>query len=166
MIPYSELLTNPHTPALNGLEDTTAKLFIIMCYHKDSEVVYLNKDKIESRWLAAKAQCGYPGGVEELTEYISNFLIAQNEPVWQQYVSCQTLFNEYQRLIIKPLKDDNDDDKNLKAATLKTKLVDDCDKLIERLSTYLDKIFEKDKSIIEHVKKKRITVESIASSKH
>lgn len=159
---YSELIENPSDDSLLSIIDKKARLFIICAYHKDSEIVYVSKDNIHNRWELAKEKSGYNGDLSELTEAISLFLVAQNEPVWQQYVSCQTLFNEYQKLIIKPLADSNDDDKNLKAATLKSKLVEDCDSLIERLSTYLDKIFDKDKSIIEHVKKKRITVESIA----
>lgn len=159
---YSELVDCPSDESLLSVDDKSARLFIICAYHKDSDIVYVSKDNIESRWELARTKSGYTGEISELTEAISTFLVAQNEPIWQQYVSCQTLFNEYQKLIIKPLADANDDDKNLKAATLKSKLVEDCDSLIERLSTYLDKVFDKDKSIIEHVKKKRITVESMA----
>ena len=71
-------------------------------------------------------------------------------------------FNEYQEIIIKPLKQEADDDKLLKAAQLKSKLIEDSDKILEKIEVYLNKIFDKDKGVIDFVKTKPITPESIS----
>lgn len=158
---YNELIKSPNIKCLDGLPKE-AKLFIIMCYHKDSEIVNKYKDKLEDRWGAAKQKTGFSGLPGELYVEISEFLIYQNNILWQQYCSCQTLFFEQQKLIMKPLNDSNDDDTNLKAVTLKAKCVNECDSLIEKLDSYLNKIFDKDKNLISHVKAKPIRPENVS----
>jgi hypothetical protein len=159
---YKELLTKLDLPILNGLNESQKK-FIIMCYHKDSDLVSKYKDKLKDKWVEAKAKTGYKGEASDLYEYISKFLISQNDAVWQQLCSCQSTFNEYQEIILKPLQQSADDDKLLKAASLKSKLIDDCDKLIDKIDSYLSKVFEKDKSLINIVKTKPISPENIST---
>ena len=157
---YNQQLKYPTHPSLDGL-DELAKKFIVMCYHKDSDIVMAYKDKLEERWSVAKQKTGFKGEAELLYSNIADFLQSQNNTLWQQYCSCQSLFQEYQKLIIKPLDNTTDDDKLIKSATLKSKLVLDSDILIDKMASYLDKIFEKDKKLIEYQKRKPITPENV-----
>lgn len=162
MSEYKQLMQKLDLPILEGLSESQKK-FIIMCYHKDSDLVSKHKDKLKDKWIEAKKLTGFKGEASELYEHISKFLIYQNDSVWQQLCSCQSTFNEYQEIILKPLQQSADDDKLLKAASLKSKLIDDCDKLIDKIDSYLSKVFEKDKSLINIVKTKPISPENISN---
>lgn len=99
---------------------------------------------------------------------VAEFLALQKDRLISKIASTETAFWEYQKLIFDPIKNGNDDkDKDvLSAATTKTKLIEDSNKLDDLLQKYYSELSNGNDEVVEEVRKKNMgfSPEAIASN--
>ena len=78
-------------------------------------------------------------------------------------VSNEQTFYEYQQRLLEPVDAEKDKDL-LQALQIKSKLMEDCNNINERLDGYYRKLFGEDENVSRSVvKRKRLTPEQIAA---
>ena len=100
---------------------------------------------------------------EHFVHCISEYLISQNNRLWSMIVSNEQTFYEYQQRLLEPVDAEKDKDL-LQALQIKSKLMEDCNNINERLDGYYRKLFGEDENVSRSVvKRKRLTPEQIAA---
>lgn len=102
---------------------------------------------------------------DAVREMINGYLRFINNRTWSMLVSTEEMFNEYQKLIMKPVSTAGEDKEKdiLAAADMKKKLREECNLMDEHLKRYYQEIFGDNDDLKElHTKKKRVSPESIA----
>lgn len=69
------------------------------------------------------------------------FLKEQQDTYWSMIISSEQTFYEYQQALLEPVTSFKDDKDKLAATQLKSKLMDDSDRIAERIETYYAKVF-------------------------
>ena len=100
---------------------------------------------------------------EHFVHCISEYLISQNNRLWSMIVSNEQTFYEYQQRLREPVEAEKDKEL-LQALQIKSKLMEDCNNINERLDGYYRKLFGEDENVSRSVvKRKRLTPEQIAA---
>lgn len=128
---YIELAFNPNSTLVQEYRDDAVKIRTNALKMADlpfSEKIINGQDKA-------------------LNEQIVDYLISLNNPLWSLIVSNLTVLLEYQYILAQPIDLKGGDKDILIAAEKKDKILESCQKISERLKTYMDKFFDKDKDL-------------------
>jgi hypothetical protein len=102
----------------------------------------------------------------EFLKMVHEFLVYQNNRVWAMIVSSEQTFYEYQQKLLKPVTDADGDKNLLQATQIKSKLMEDCDSINQRLEGYYRKFYGDDEELVKKSDSfRRFTPEDIANLK-
>lgn len=93
------------------------------------------------------------------------FLVDQNDMYWSMLQSNWQTFWEYQRALNTRIESFNGDKQKMDALNVKSKLMDECDKITERVETYLQKVFGDGEEQVKAKELKSFTPETMAYRK-
>lgn len=97
-------------------------------------------------------------------EMVHGFLVYQNNRVWSMIVSSEQTFFEYQQKLLRPVTDADGDKNLLQATQIKSKLMQDCDDINQRLENYYRKFYGDDELLASKSEGfRRYTPEDIAN---
>jgi hypothetical protein len=96
----------------------------------------------------------------EVGKMIFAFLKYLNNREWSQIVVNEQIFEEYTRLLMKPI-DGDDDKKILEAANVKSKLREECKTIIEDLDKFYKLFYGDDPALKNTIKKKPVRPETM-----
>lgn len=150
-----------HFPALSAIKAFEKKgsipidhqlliRYVFYCYDKKSKLqTYpeLDKRKKEAARLAGihptnvHLKALFDNQFKEVREMIIAFCRMQNNRLFQMRITALEAFYEYQSIILDPIDQKLDDDKMLRAANLKTKLIEDCDSIHEKINHYDEELY-------------------------
>jgi hypothetical protein len=91
------------------------------------------------------------------------FLKDQNDMYWSMIVSNEQTFYEYQKALISEVVSYKDDKQKMDALNVKSKLMDECDKITNRVESYYAKVFGDGEAQMKARQLKNFSPESIAS---
>ncbi len=148
-------------PRLNTIkafcQSSTSKLdfnralrYVMFCYDKNSKLLEISDLKSRKEMAAKLAGFGsLNSSVKQMMSngyaFVNDMIIAycrlQNNRLFQMKITALEAFYEYQRIIIEPIDSELDDDKIMRAANLKTKLIEDCDLIHEKIKKYNLELF-------------------------
>ena len=137
--------------------------YIKLIYSPDSPIVRDFPDLAERKAQAAK-RTGCDGVFfhKEAAKYI----ISLNNMLWTEIVSNETAFEEYTLRVNKPLSDELDEDKLLKAVTVKSTMLTQMGDIRKRITTLRNEMFHSDEELVEtHRSIKDFTAEAVAGIK-
>jgi hypothetical protein len=97
----------------------------------------------------------------DLQTLVTEFLIDQNDFYWSMIVSNTQTFYEYQKALLSEVVLVESEKDRLQSLQIKGKLMDDCEKIAERVEVYYQKVFG-DNKIAEKARSKNFTPESMA----
>jgi len=100
---------------------------------------------------------------EQAFDFVLNFLRYQNNKTWAVLVSNEEVLFQYQEELLKPVTNYKTDKDKLSAHDLKSKLMAESDKILERIELYEEKIYGTDKDLLNKVRQAPITPEQIAN---
>lgn len=144
----------PSVKALDGREDADKLLkYVMLMYDKNSPAVRFWQDVAQR-----KRECAVLAGYDlksdyktlesvfdftdfNLQEITIEFLKDQNNLVWAMIVSNEQTFYEYQKTIMSEVLAFDSDKEKMSAVIIKTKLMQDSDEIVERLTGYYAKVF-------------------------
>lgn len=148
-----------YTPKEGEKRDQVIR-YVLYLYDMKSPFVSHYSD-LQERKETVAVVCGYDLGKDEkrlnqmfmledkeLLDMILEFMRDQNWMKWSLLVSCEQTFYEYQRVILDQVTNYKTDKDRLGAVQLKSQMMDDCDKIIDRIEKYHQDIFGS-KEIIE-----------------
>lgn len=159
--------------------------YIIYCYDPGSDFIE-TFPKLMERKEAAMIEAGFKRDKQDkFEEYVQDIINLQSEEhvnmifaylqhvdnrTWMMRVSTGEMFDEYQRLIIKPITIDtknNEKEKDiLAAADMKKKLREECNLMHQDMKRYDQELFgDNDDLKDQFSKKQRISPERIANAK-
>lgn len=126
------------------IDSNLALRFVIFCYDKNSklqEIQNVTERKIAALSLAGvKNPKDYPdilnNEVRPICLMIVEYLKIHNDRIYQMRQTSAEAFQNYQTVIIEGLDETLDDDKKMRAAILKSTLMEDCDKINKRIEAY------------------------------
>lgn len=163
----------PSVKRLDAREDGDKLLkYVMLMYDKNSPAVQFWQDaglrKKECAILAGydlKTDKAVLDGLfdfvdRDLQEIAIEFLKDQYNLWWAMIVSNEQTFYEYQKTIMTDVVSYNTDKDKLSAIIIKTKLMEDSDKIVERLQGYYTKVFGDGEE--KRIATKSYTPESIA----
>lgn len=150
--------------------------YVVACYDKGSPIVRVISN-IGTRKMEAALVAGYD--LEKDSEVLDDIfafegetmtlgillLKEQNDMYWAMTVSNEQCFWEYQKALNTSITNYKDDKQKMDALNVKSKIMDECDKITERVEAYRLKIFG-DPEIVAKVSKKNFSPESIAHRKN
>ena len=96
--------------------------------------------------------------------FIIEFLKYQNNKTWALLVSNEEVLFQYQAQLVKPITETKSGKDHLQGLEIKGKLMAECDKIIDRIEVYEEKIFGQDKNLMEQAKSAPVTPEQIATN--
>jgi hypothetical protein len=97
-------------------------------------------------------------------DMVHAFLVYQNNRVWSMIVSSEQTFFEYQQKLLRPVTDADGDKNLLQATQIKSKLMQDCDDINQRLENYYRKFYGDDEVLADKSEGfRRYTPEDIAN---
>jgi hypothetical protein len=91
------------------------------------------------------------------------FLKDQNDMYWSMIVSNEQTFFEYQKALLLEVAVYKDDKQKMDALNVKSKLMDECDKITNRVESYYAKVFGDGEAQTKARQLKNFSPESIAS---
>lgn len=98
---------------------------------------------------------------EEFTEMVVEFLIYQNNYTWTMLVSNEQTFYEFQKTLLQESSMIRNDKDKISAIASKAKLMEESDKIVERINSYYKQVFTEEK-VIETAKRIASSPEEIA----
>jgi len=156
--------------------------YMLLAYHPKSFMVEryteVNKRKEEAALLAGLSKSRpkderlmemlFEHTLEDFVKVLNAFLIHVNSRLWSMVTANEYVFWEYQEKLISPLSIEIGKDKDaLTAAGIKGKLMEEMEKINDRLDRFYHRLYMDDtKLITRSTKKKGITLESIAGGVH
>jgi hypothetical protein len=93
------------------------------------------------------------------------FLKDQNDMYWTMIVSNEQTFWEFQRALNQRIKDTKDDKQWMDALNVKSKLMEECDRITERVETYYVKVFGDGDALAKAKQTRGFSPEAIAHRK-
>jgi hypothetical protein len=96
----------------------------------------------------------------KIYEMVMCYIKLQNDRLWSMIITTEQAFSEYQGLIMEPVSERGDKD-TLAAVKIKDGLMDSCDRMHERISTYYKQLFGDNEDLKEVIKKKPIRPETV-----
>lgn len=145
--------------------------YIIYMYDKSSPLVrrYNNLDrrKQEAAQLAGYSQDdpslkAYKDFQDqEFSDMVVDFLIYQNNYTWTMLVSNEQTFYEFQKTLLQESSMIRNDKDKINAIASKSKLMEESDKIVERINSYYKQVFVEDK-LIETAKRVASSPEEMA----
>jgi hypothetical protein len=98
----------------------------------------------------------------ELKLLAIQFLKDQNDMYWSMIVSNEQTFFEYQKALLSEVVNFKDDKQKMDALNIKSKLMDECDKITMRVESYYQKVFGEGDAQIKAKQMRSYSPESIA----
>lgn len=98
---------------------------------------------------------------QEFTDMVVEFLIYQNNYTWTMLVSNEQTFYEFQKTLLQESSMIRNDKDKISAIASKSKLMEESDKIVERINSYYSQVFVEDK-VIESAKRVASSPEEIA----
>jgi len=153
------------------IESNLLLRYVIFCYDRYSPLREIEDLPLRKETALHLAGITEPSpGVEALLDnklpivcdMIIEYCRLQNSRVFQMKVVALEALYEYQRLIIDPIDRDLDDDKKMRAANLKTKLIEDCDVIHSKIKKYNEELYGSDDDAVEVEQFVRISPETIS----
>lgn len=148
--------------------------YILLMYDKNSPFVR-NFSSYEKRQVETAAFVGYPADKkklvnerlfelkdEDVINMIIDFCKLMADLKWTALISNLQTFYQYQKAIYEEVVDVKGDTDKLKAAEIKSKLLKECDQIIERVEQYEKDIFIGDNNLMDLAKPRRISPELLA----
>jgi hypothetical protein len=145
--------------------------YIIYMYDKSSPLVkrYNNLDrrKQEAAHLAGYTQDDPSLKTykdfqdQEFSDMVVDFLIYQNNYTWTMLVSNEQTFYEFQKTLLQESSMIRNDKDKINAIASKSKLMEESDKIVERINSYYKQVFVEDK-LIETAKRVASSPEEMA----
>jgi hypothetical protein len=158
--------------AYDGKDSNKVIKYMMYMYDNQSPLLTLFPDIMQRKKEAAEL-----AGIEDeklLTELYSfkdakflamvhEFLVHQNNRIWSMIVVSEQTFYEYQQKLLKPVTDADGDKNLLQATQIKSKLMEDCDTINQRLEGYYRKFYGEDDELVKKTDGfRRYTPEDIA----
>jgi hypothetical protein len=97
----------------------------------------------------------------DLQDLVVDFLIDQGDMYWSMIVSNTNIFYEYQKALGTQIIGDGGEKDKLQSLQIKSKLMDDSERIAERVEAYMRKVFGEDQ-IADIARVKNFTPESVA----
>lgn len=148
--------------------------FIMVLYDKKSPLIK-QLTNISQRKNEAAIVAGYSlttdadtlKGLFEFTDFelqmlAIEFLKDQNDMYWSMIVSNEQTFWEYQKALNASIVSFKDDKQKMDALNVKSKLMDECDKITERVDGYYLKVFGDSEAQSKAKQVRSFTPESVA----
>jgi hypothetical protein len=150
IIKYICVLYDPNTPLVKGYprfeerQNYAIQLADLSNHVKVEQIKTLEEDRVAKMAFAF------------LTKIFHNIL-------WREYIILNHELNEFTQLRIEPIKKDDkmDDKKVMEAAEKKGKLRQQCTEIINEIARLEEKIFGKDETLVNYVKKRFSTPEQV-----
>lgn len=98
----------------------------------------------------------------ELQLIAIQFLKDQNDMYWSMIVSNEQTFFEYQKALLSEVVKFKDDKQKMDALNIKSKLMDECDKITTRVEAYYQKVFGEGEAQAKAKQLRSFSPESIA----
>lgn len=98
----------------------------------------------------------------ELKLLAIQFLKDQNDMYWSMIVSNEQTFFEYQKALLSEVVNFKDDKQKMDALNIKSKLMDECDKITMRVESYYQKVFGEGDAQVKAKQMRSFSPESIA----
>jgi hypothetical protein len=98
---------------------------------------------------------------QEFADMVVEFLIYQNNYIWTMLVSNEQTFYEFQKTLLQESSMIRNDKDKINAIASKSKLMEESDKIVERINAYYKQIFVEDK-IIDSAKRVASSPEEMA----
>lgn len=98
---------------------------------------------------------------QEFTDMVVEFLILQNNYTWTMLVSNEQTFYEFQKTLLQESSMIRNDKDKISAIASKAKLMEESDKIVERINAYYKQVFTEEK-LIESAKRIASSPEEIA----
>lgn len=98
---------------------------------------------------------------QEFADMVVEFLIHQNNYTWTMLVSNEQTFYEFQKTLLQESSMIRNDKDKISAIASKSKLMEESDKIVERINSYYRQIFTEDK-VIETARRVASSPEEIA----
>lgn len=145
--------------------------YIILMYDKGSPLIK-KLTNLDSRKREASSIAGFNQDDpslkaykefqdQEFTDMVVEFLIYQNNYTWTMLVSNEQTFYEFQKTLLQESSMIRNDKDKISAIASKAKLMEESDKIVERINAYYKQVFTEEK-VIETAKRIASSPEEIA----
>jgi hypothetical protein len=173
--PYAVLLSHEGDNKRADLDKLVR--FIMVMYDKKSPIIRLITN-IDQRKKEAAIVAGYDlkhdaPALEDLFSFADKdlqilalqFLKDQNDMYWSMIVSNEQTFWEFQKALNQSINNYKDDKQKMDALNVKSKLMEECDKITERVETYYHKVFGDGDAQVKAKQLRGFSPEAIANRK-